>query len=92
MNNLARALIARGAKPGDKVAFYLRNGTEYSEALGRASARGLHVNINYRYKPDEVRYILDNSDAQALIFGSEFRETVAQIRDALPEPSRPSSK
>ena len=47
-------------------------------------ARLTHVNINYRYKPDEVRYILDNSDAQAMIFGAEFRETVAEIRDALP--------
>ena len=85
MNNLARALIARGAKPGDKVAFYLRNGTDYSESIGAClRARLTHVNINYRYKPDEVRYILDNSDAQAIIFGSEFRETVAQIRDALP--------
>ncbi len=47
-------------------------------------ARMIHVNINYRYKPDEVRYILDNSDAQTLIYGSEFRDAVAQIRDALP--------
>ncbi len=28
-NNLARALIARGAKPRDKVAFYKRNRPEY---------------------------------------------------------------
>jgi fatty-acyl-CoA synthase len=86
MNNLASGLIARGARPGDKVAFYLRNGTEYSESIGAClRARLTHVNINYRYKPDEVRYILDNSDAQAIIYGSEFRETVAQIRDALPK-------
>ena len=34
MNNLARALVERGARPGDKVAFYLRNGTEYTETIG----------------------------------------------------------
>ena len=28
-NNLARGLIARGAKPGDKVAIYMRNRPEY---------------------------------------------------------------
>jgi 3-oxocholest-4-en-26-oate---CoA ligase len=85
MNRLARALIARGARPGDKVAFYLRNGTEYSEALGACyRARLVHVNVNYRYKPEEVRYILDNSDAVALIYGSEFRDAVDKIRGQLP--------
>jgi acyl-CoA synthetase (AMP-forming)/AMP-acid ligase II len=85
MNNLARALAARGARPGDKIAFYLRNGVEYSEAVGACfRGRFTHVNINYRYKPEEVRYILDNSDAQTLIYASEFRETVEQIREALP--------
>jgi 3-oxocholest-4-en-26-oate---CoA ligase len=85
MNRLARALIARGAKPGDKVAFYLRNGTDYSEALGACyRARLVHVNVNYRYRAEEVRYILDNSDAVTLIYGAEFRETVAQIRERLP--------
>lgn len=86
MNNLARALIARGAKAGDKVAFYLRNGTEYTESLGACFlARLTHVNVNYRYKPDEVRYILDNSDTQTLIYSREFRDAVAQIHNQLPK-------
>jgi len=86
MNNLARAMIARGAKPKDKVAFYLRNSAEYTEALGACFlARLTHVNINYRYKPDEVRYILDNSDAQTLIYHSEFRDCIAQIHNRLPK-------
>jgi len=86
MNNIARALIARGAKPGDKLAFYLRNGIAYIEATGASfRARLVHVNVNYRYKPEEVLYILDNSDAQALIYGTEFRDCVGQIRDRLPK-------
>ncbi len=85
MNNLARFLIAHGARPGDKLAFYLRNCPEYMEGVGAGfRARLTHVNINYRYKPDEVRYILDNSDAQTLVYAREFREAVAQIRDSLP--------
>ncbi|HVU20493.1 MAG TPA: acyl-CoA synthetase [Rhizomicrobium sp.] len=86
MNNLARAMIARGAKPKDKVAFYLRNAAEYTEALGACFlARLTHVNINYRYKPDEVRYILDNSDAHTLIYHSEFRDAISQIHNQLPK-------
>lgn len=85
MNNLARALIAQGAAPGDKLAFYLRNCPEYTEGVGAAfRARLTHVNINYRYKPHEVRYILDNSEATALIYGAEFRDAVAEIRSTLP--------
>lgn len=83
-NNLARAMLTNGAAVGDKVAFYLRNCPEYSEGTA-ACFRGrlVHVNINYRYKPEEVLYILDNSDATVLIFGSEFRGAVDAIKDQL---------
>src|SRR5580693_2870657 len=84
MNNIARALHARGAKPGDKVAFYLRNGIEYGELTGACFlGRLTHVNVNYRYKPDEVRYIVDNSDATVVVYAREFRDAVAQIHNQL---------
>jgi acyl-CoA synthetase (AMP-forming)/AMP-acid ligase II len=85
-NNLARALIARGAQPGDKLAIYMRNRPEYLIALAAAfKARLTHVNVNYRYTPDEVWYIFDNSDAQTVVYASEFRAAVEQIRDRLPK-------
>ncbi|MEI9886256.1 MAG: acyl-CoA synthetase [Rhizomicrobium sp.] len=83
-NNLARALIARGARPKDKVAFYMRNRPEYCETLSASfKARLTHVNVNYRYKPEEVFYIFDNSDAQTVVYGAEFRDVVAEIRPRL---------
>ena len=83
-NNLARALIARGAQPGDKVAFYMRNRPEYLETLAACfKARLTHVNVNYRYTADEVFYIFDNSDAQTVVYGSEFRDIIAQIQPRL---------
>ncbi|HZZ70344.1 MAG TPA: acyl-CoA synthetase [Phenylobacterium sp.] len=83
-NNLARALIARGAQPGDKVAFYMHNCPEYSEAFAACfKARLIHVNVNYRYTPEEVFYIFDNSDAQTVIFGSELRRHIEAIRHRL---------
>lgn len=84
MNNVARALHARGARPGDKVAFYMRNGIEYGELTGSCFlGRLVHVNVNYRYKPDEVHYIIDNSDAVAVVYAREFRDAVAQIHNRL---------
>ncbi|MFI4974380.1 MAG: acyl-CoA synthetase [Caulobacterales bacterium] len=85
-NNMARALVARGARPLDKIAIYMRNRPEYLLALAAGfKARLTHVNVNYRYTPDEVWYIFDNSDAQTVVYASEFRDAVAQIRPRLPK-------
>jgi acyl-CoA synthetase (AMP-forming)/AMP-acid ligase II len=83
-NNLARALIARGAEPGDKVAFYMHNCPEYSELLAACfKARLTHVNVNYRYTADEVFYIFDDSDATVVVFGAELRPAVETLRPRL---------
>jgi fatty-acyl-CoA synthase len=84
-NNLAAALRARGAEPGDKVAFYLRNRPEYTEALAACfKARLVQVNVNYRYLDEELRYILDNSEAKIVLFDAEFAERVEVLRPRLP--------
>ena len=85
-NNMARGLIARGAQPGDKIAIYMRNRPEYLMAVAAGwKARLTHVNVNYRYTPEEVWYIFDNSDAQTVVYASEFRDAVAEIRPRLPK-------
>jgi Acyl-CoA synthetases (AMP-forming)/AMP-acid ligases II len=85
-NNLARGLIARGARPGDKLAIYMRNRPEYLMSLSAAfKARLTHVNVNYRYTPGEVCYILDNSDANVVVYAEEFRDAVKEIREELPK-------
>jgi len=85
-NNLAAALLAGGARTGDKVAFYMRNHPAYLEGLFAAcKARLVHVNINYRYIADEVRYILDNSDAAVVVFAREFAPIIDEIRHRLPK-------
>jgi fatty-acyl-CoA synthase len=84
-NNLARAMLANGAEPGDKIGFYMRNCPEYSEAIAAAfKARLTHVNVNFRYVAAELIYLLDNADAVVVIYAAEFADQVAQIRDQLP--------
>ncbi len=83
-NRLARAILARGAEPGDKIAFYMHNRPEYCETLAAGfKARQVHVNVNYRYTPDEVFYIFDNSDAKTVVYGREFRDNINAIRHRL---------
>jgi acyl-CoA synthetase (AMP-forming)/AMP-acid ligase II len=88
-NNLARNLIAGGAGPGDKIAFYMRNHPAYLEGLVAAfKARQTHVNVNYRYVADEVCYIFDNSDASTVIFAREFSPIIEAIAARLPRVRR----
>ena len=42
-------------------------------------------NVNYRYVAEELRYLLNDSKAQALVFHSAFADRVAEVRDALPD-------
>ncbi len=79
-NSVARALIAAGLKSNSKVALYMRNGPAYLESLvATFKGRLAHVNVNYRYGVDELLYILENSDAEAVVFGDEFAQQAAAL-------------
>ncbi|MCU1428733.1 MAG: acyl-CoA synthetase (AMP-forming)/AMP-acid ligase [Actinomycetia bacterium] len=85
-NRLAHALAARGIGPGDHVALYLHNSVEYLEAMLAAfKMRAVPINVNYRYVEDELRYLLDDADARAVIFDAQFAPKLARIRDHLPK-------
>ena len=48
-------------------------------------ARLVPVNVNYRYREDELAYLFDNSDATAVVYEAAFADRVAKIRDRLPQ-------
>jgi len=82
---LASALVAAGLGPNSKVAQYLYNSNEYSEGVyATFKLRGVPVNVNYRYTEDELLYLLDDSDAEALIFHGSLGEQVARVVDRAP--------
>ena len=83
---LATAFSAAGLGPDSKIGLYLYNGNEYMEAQYAAmKLRGVPININYRYLDEELRYLLDNSDAQALVFHASLADRVAKVVDRLPD-------
>ncbi|MFI4934997.1 MAG: acyl-CoA synthetase [Caulobacterales bacterium] len=85
-NALARRLLDLGLKQQSKVAAYLYNGPEYLETYYAAFKAGLApVNTNYRYVADELIYLFDNADAEAVVFHASFAPTVEQIRGRLPK-------
>ena len=79
---LASAWHAEGLRAGDKVAIELVNSPEYLEAFFAAQLLGcVPVNVNYRYVEHELAYLLDNSDAAAIVFHDEFAATVETAID-----------
>jgi fatty-acyl-CoA synthase len=46
--------------------------------------RGVPINVNYRYLDEELWYLLDNSDSEALFFHSSLGDRVARVVDRLP--------
>jgi len=83
---LAAALTEAGLRPGSKVASYLYNSNEYSEGVfATCKMRGVPVNVNYRYLEDELAYLIDNSDTEALLFHGELGDRVAAIRAQAPQ-------
>lgn len=80
----AAALEAAGVTRGGKVALYLHNCPEYLVAqFGAFKHRAVPVNVNYRYLDDELAYLLENSDAEALVYHSSLSECVSRVRDRL---------
>ena len=85
---LAHSLFDDGLRPGDKVAIELVNSPEYLETFFAAQLLGcVPVNVNYRYVDQELAYLLDNSDAAALVYHDEFAGTVANAVAARTSPA-----
>ena len=83
---LASHLAAAGVQPGDRVALDLTNVPEYLETLFAALKIGAApLNVNYRYLADEVRYVLTNSGARALVHAPAYASVVAEAIAGLPD-------
>ncbi len=83
-SQVANALQQAGVCAGDRVAFFELNGLEYFEVLlGAAKIRAIVVGINYRLAAREVAYIVNNAEAEVLVYGAEFAEVVAEIQSSL---------
>ena len=64
-----------------KVAQYLPNCPEYLESFfACAKAALVPVNTNYRYTGDELAYLWDNADAEAVVFHGAFTARCDELR------------
>ncbi len=81
-----RAQLAGHESGQDHLAIYLHNGNEYLESMvGAFKARVAPFNVNYRYVAEELRYLLTDSRATAIVVHSQFAPTLAEVLPELPQ-------
>jgi len=80
-NRVAHGLVRLGVERGQHVAVYAENSIECMLAGAAARAVGaVAVPVNHRLSPDEVAYVLDDSDATLVFAGDHFIPTVDAVR------------
>lgn len=93
---VARALRARGVRPGDPVGLCLANGVDWAVFyFGAARAGAVAVPINTRLKPAEIEYQLRQADVRLLFLAGrvleiDFLALIAGFCPALPAPALPA--
>ncbi|MBL8798680.1 MAG: AMP-binding protein [Planctomycetia bacterium] len=88
---VARNLLARGVKKGDRVGIWAPNRYEWV-VIQYATARigAVLVNINPSYQASELEYVLQQAGVSALLLARGFRKAdytalLAEVRGRLPE-------
>ncbi len=84
INKLANSLVSMGLQKGNKIAVLLENCIEICELFLATAKTGIViVPINFRLVSSEVEYIVNNSDAKAMVVHDQFAGTVEPIRSNL---------
>lgn len=82
---LATVFSAHGVGQGARVAQLLYNDAAYLESVyALFKLRATPVNVNYRYLVNEVAYILNNSEAEALVYHASLADRVEGLQAMVP--------
>ncbi|HEY2147741.1 MAG TPA: AMP-binding protein, partial [Pirellulales bacterium] len=84
----ARGLLALGIRPGDHVAIWATNVPQWVVAqFATAQIGAVLVTINPAYRPFELKYVLNQCDAVALLLVDRFKSSdyFAMLREVCPE-------
>jgi acyl-CoA synthetase (AMP-forming)/AMP-acid ligase II len=84
-NRLANAFAGLGLARGDRVAIYAHNCLEWMEIYAACAKAGVvAVPVNFRLTGPELRYIVEDSGATALLVGADLIEPIADLQAELP--------
>ena len=88
VERLARGLMAVGIRKGDHVGIWATNYTEWVlTQFATAKIGAVLVNVNPAYRTHELAYLLEQSEANALILVGKFRTSdyVGMVDEQIPE-------
>jgi long-chain acyl-CoA synthetase len=84
-DRIASGLLARGIQSGDHIGLYGINSAIFVAIyIGIQKAGATVVPINLLYSPEEVAYVLHDSEVKALFYFDLFAPVVFAIRSTLP--------
>ena len=84
-NKAANALKKLGIKKGSHIGIYAFNCVEWLEImLGAYKLCAIPININYRYVEEELKYLIDNADMEAIFYHKQFSNKLENIKTHLP--------
>jgi fatty-acyl-CoA synthase len=84
-SKIATALTNAGLSANSKAGLYLNNSNEYligQNAIFKIG--GVPINVNYRYVAEELIYLLDNSDSEAVFYHACYSSRIKEIAESLP--------
>jgi fatty-acyl-CoA synthase len=87
VDRLARALVATGMRPGDRLGIWAPNCAEWLLVqYASAKAGVILVNVNPAYRTSELEYVLNQSGCRVLIAARAFKSSdyVAMVDDVAP--------
>jgi long-chain acyl-CoA synthetase len=85
-NQLAHFLRSRGLKRLDHYAIFMENNARYLECCGAGERAGLYFTcINSFLTPQELAYIINNSESKVLIFSEEKRAVAIEALSQCPK-------
>src|SRR5512134_2570130 len=89
VNRLAHALLALGARPGDRIGMLVPNCRQGLETILAPMKAGMGVvPMNVRLHPDEHAYMLNDSGARILVDHTDLRDHLASVRRTLSSVER----
>ena len=84
-NKAANALKKLGIKKGSHIGIYAFNCIEWLEVmLGAYKLCAIPININYRYVEEELKYLIENADMEAVFYHKQFGTKLNNIKNDLP--------
>jgi len=79
-DQLASGLIRTGIKRGDRLGVVSQNCLEFMVLYGAAAKIGaIMLPVNWRFQPEEIKYVINDCTPRFLFAGPDYRKIVAEV-------------